>query len=217
MTRRMMAICSGAALAVLTSAALADQSPESASAMGGRNFKAVIQEAVQHAYEADAAGSQGDAEGLKKHAHKAMDKAKEGQRAGHNERLNDGVYALGEAIEHAEKNVKDATEHIKRAIMKLSQSAGLQMPEGSQAADAKRSRQGASSGPTASRSGRQAAYSGGYFDDGFADDDWFYDFYDVQFSKEPSSGAETDMTRRTKAYQAEQLYENAQASGLFEF
>ncbi|MDC8448794.1 MAG: hypothetical protein LV473_10590 [Nitrospira sp.] len=47
------------------------------------------------------------------------------------ERLNEGVYALGEAIEHGEKQqTADATEHMMHAIMKLSQSAGLQIPEG---------------------------------------------------------------------------------------
>ena len=60
----------------------------------------------------------------------ALDLAKEAQRAGHNERLNEGVYALGEAIEHADTHTHDAAEHIKRAIMKLSQSAGLQIPGG---------------------------------------------------------------------------------------
>jgi len=220
MTRWMRAICFGMGWAILASAAVAqaDQPPQRSSAMSDREFKAAVQEAVQHAYEADAAGSQGDAEGLKKHAYKAIDKAKEGQRAGLNERLNDGVYALGDAIEHADKSVKDATEHIKRAIMKLSQSAGLQMPEGGQAADAKRSRASSSTGPMVSRSSGSAAYSGGYFDDGFVDDDWFYDFYDVRFSKEPSAGAETGPAPAgARTYQAEQLYEGAQASGLFEF
>jgi hypothetical protein len=33
----------------------------------------------------------------------AMSKAKDAQKAGHNERLNEGVYALGEAIEHDKK------------------------------------------------------------------------------------------------------------------
>lgn len=93
-------------------------------------FTSIIKEALHHAREADAAGSSGDGKGLAKHAQKALEKAKEGQRAGHNQPLNDGVYALGEAIEHADKHPVDATEHIKRAIMKLSQSAGLQIPEG---------------------------------------------------------------------------------------
>lgn len=93
-------------------------------------FTSIIKEALHHAREADAAGSSGDGQGLAKHAKKALEKAKEGQRAGHNQPLNDGVYALGEAIEHADKHTVDATEHIKHAIMKLSQSAGLQIPEG---------------------------------------------------------------------------------------
>ena len=65
------------------------------------------------------------------HAKKSLDSAKRAQRSGHNERLNEGVYALGEAIEHGEKQqTTDATEHMMHAIMNLSQSAGLQMPEG---------------------------------------------------------------------------------------
>jgi len=91
--------------------------------------KHTLQDALKHANEANAAGEQGDAAALKKHAQKALDKAKEAQRGGHDERINDGVYALGEAIEH-KGHVKDATMHVKRAIMKFSQAAGLQIPEG---------------------------------------------------------------------------------------
>lgn len=41
------------------------------------------------------------------------------------------LYALSEAIEHGEKKqTTDATEHMMHAIMKLSQSVGLQIPEG---------------------------------------------------------------------------------------
>jgi len=101
------------------------------SVMSKQEFTAAIKEAVHHAQEADAAGAKGDTRLLTAHARKALEKAKEGQRAGHNERLNEGVYALGEAIEHGNKQeVEDATEHVKHAIMKLSQSAGLQIPEG---------------------------------------------------------------------------------------
>ena len=56
------------------------------------------------------------------------------RRPGHNERLNEGVYALGEAIKHGQKGeTKDAREHMMHAIMKLSQAAGLQVPEGKKA------------------------------------------------------------------------------------
>lgn len=211
MTRMTITILPAVALAFLTSAvAVADQPPPSASATKSQDFKAVIQEAIHHAYEADEAGSHGDADGLKRHAYKALDKAKEGQRVGHNERLNDGVYALGDAIEHADHNTDDATEHIKRAIMKLSQSANVQLPEGAQIADTKGTGHGSSS-----ESGRRGAYSGGYFDDGFVDDDWFYDYYDIQ-SSEASSRSDSAAARRTD-YQAEQLYEDARTSGLFDF
>lgn len=88
-----------------------------------------LHDALKHANEANAAGEQGDAAALKKHAQKALDKAKEAQRGGHNERVNEGVYALGEAIEHSD-HVKDATMHVKHAIMKFSQAAGVQIPHG---------------------------------------------------------------------------------------
>jgi hypothetical protein len=95
-----------------------------------RQMKSSVQDALYHARRADAAGSKGDSQALIKHSKKALKKAKEGQRAGHNERLNEGVHALGEAIEHGKNHeVQDATEHVKHAIMKLSQSAGLQMPQ----------------------------------------------------------------------------------------
>ena len=42
-----------------------------------------------------------------------------------------GCPSWGEAIEHGEKQqTVDATEHMMHAIMKLSQSVGLQIPEG---------------------------------------------------------------------------------------
>lgn len=194
--------------------AMADQPPGSGgSGMSERDFTATIEEALRHAYEAEAAGSRGDGRELKKHAHQALEKAKEGQRAGQNERLNDGVYALGDAIEHAEHETEDATEHIKRAIMKLSQSAGLQIPAGVSAGRPKGER--ASSRDTTSElASRMAAYSGGFYDDGFVDDDWFYDYYELQAT--PSSrGGDPAATRRE--YRADQLYEDARTSGLFDF
>ena len=98
---------------------------------GSLDFKNTVQEALKHAMEAKAAGKQGNAETLVTHAKKSLDSAKRAQRSGLNEQLNEGVYALGEAIEHGEKRqATDATEHIMHAIMKLSQSAGLQVPEG---------------------------------------------------------------------------------------
>lgn len=67
-------------------------------------LRSIIQEALLYAREADAAGSRGDSQGLTTHSQKALEKAKEGQRAGHNERLNEGVSELGEAIEHGRKD-----------------------------------------------------------------------------------------------------------------
>lgn len=97
----------------------------------GVDFKNTVREALNHAMEAESAGKQGKSEALVTHARKSLDAAKRAQRSGHNERLNEGVYALGEAIEHGEKRqTTDATEHMMHAIMKLSQSAGLQVPEG---------------------------------------------------------------------------------------
>lgn len=92
--------------------------------------KNYVKEALKHAQEADSAGKQGKGDALVKHAEMALSKAKEAQRAGHNERLNEGVYALGEAIEHGRKGeTKDAREHTMHAIMKLSEVAGVQGPE----------------------------------------------------------------------------------------
>ena len=93
-------------------------------------FNLHIEKAVEHARAAEIAGQQGQAIDLLEHAQMSLMRAKEAQRAGHNERLNEGVYALGEAIEHGEKQqTKDAREHVLHAIMKLSQSADLQIPE----------------------------------------------------------------------------------------
>lgn len=90
-----------------------------------------MREALHHAIEAKSEGKEGKAEALVKHAKKSLDLAKQAQRHGHNERLNEGVYALGDAIEHGQnEQTADATEHMMHAIMKLSQSAGLQIPKG---------------------------------------------------------------------------------------
>ena len=99
-------------------------------------LRSIIQETLLHAREADAAGSRGDSQGLTTHSQNALEKANEGQRVGHNERLNEGLSALGEAIEHGRKDqIVGVTEHVKHAIMKLSQSAGLQIPVGEPTAE----------------------------------------------------------------------------------
>jgi sporulation protein YlmC with PRC-barrel domain len=107
-------------------------SAEGSSTMKGKgDFKSTVQEALNHAMEAESAGKQGKPDVLVTHAKKSLDSAQKAQRSGHNERLNEGVYALGEAIEHGDKKqTTDATEHMMHAIMKLSQSAGLQIPDG---------------------------------------------------------------------------------------
>lgn len=89
-----------------------------------------VREAIKHARKAVNAGEKGDTTALVAHVQTALSKAKDAQRAGHNEYLNEGVYELGEAIEHGRKNhTEDATEHVRHAIMRLSQSANLQIPE----------------------------------------------------------------------------------------
>ena len=204
MTRRMTTILPAVVLAIMTSAAaIADTPPVGASSITSQEFTALIDEALQHAKKADSAGSQGDGQALKNHAWKALDKVKQAQRAGHNQPLNDSAYALGDAIEHAGGDAKDATEHVKRAIMKLSQSAGLQVPEGVPTGEGNAARGGSS--------GMAGAYSGGFFDDGFFDDDWFYDYYE---SSQQTGGRQH--ASPGQQYKAEQLYEDAQTSGLFD-
>ncbi len=110
-----------------TSMAAAQNESTASMTADSKNY---VKEALKHAQEADSAGKQGKADALVKHAEMALSKAKDAQRAGHNERLNEGVYALGDAIEHGRKGeTKDAREHIMHAIMKLSEAAGLQGPE----------------------------------------------------------------------------------------
>lgn len=117
-----------------TKAAKRSASGEGSQKMKGEDraqFTDQVREAIHHAMEAKSAGKQGKAEALVTHAKKSLDLAKQAQRYGLNERLNEGVYALGEAIEHGQKKqTEDATEHMMHAIMKLSQSAGLQIPKG---------------------------------------------------------------------------------------
>jgi hypothetical protein len=197
-----MVMTSLISLLVSTAPALADTPPPGgAGTMPKSEFTNVIQEALRHAREAEAAGAKGDGPALKKHAEQAIEKAKEGQRAGHNEKLNDGVYALGDAIEHAGPHPVDATEHVKRAIMKLSQSASLRQPEAVTGGE-----------PSRTAASGSIAFSGGYLDDGFFEDDWFYDYYEAR----PESGSGQAPAFR-KDYRAEQLYEEVRTSGLFDF
>jgi hypothetical protein len=97
----------------------------------GEDFKRTVQKALRHARKANEAGKNGNHDELVQQSRKALSLAKQAQRAGNNERLNEGVYALGEAIEHGRnQETKDAREHVMHAIMKLSQSADMQIPEG---------------------------------------------------------------------------------------
>lgn len=89
-----------------------------------------VSDAIEHARQAIDAGKKGDAKRFVAHVQSALEKAKDAQRAGHNEYLNEGVYELGEAIEHGrKKQTKDATDHVRHAIMRLSQAADLQIPD----------------------------------------------------------------------------------------
>jgi putative cell wall-binding protein len=95
-----------------------------------KEIRPQVQAAIKHARAAEDAGEQSNAQVLVNHAQMALNKAKEAQKAGHNARLNEAVYALGEAIEHGRKgDVKDAREHMMHAIMRLSEAAGLQAPQ----------------------------------------------------------------------------------------
>lgn len=99
------------------------------SAATSQEIKPIVTEAITHSNKAVDAGQQGDAKALVSHAEKALAKAKQAQAAGLNEYLNEGAYELGEAIEHGRKQqTKDATEHMRHAIMRLSQAADIQMP-----------------------------------------------------------------------------------------
>lgn len=92
-------------------------------------IKPTVSEALTHARKAVDAGEHGDAKALVGHAEQALSKAKHAQAAGLNDYLNEGVYELGEAIEHGgKKQTADATEHVRHAIMRLSQAADLQLP-----------------------------------------------------------------------------------------
>lgn len=95
-----------------------------------QEIRPTVREALDHAKRGVEAGQKDDSQALVSHAEKAMAKAKEAQSKGHNEYLNGGVHELGEAIEHGrKKQTKDATEHMMRSIMRLSQAADLQIPE----------------------------------------------------------------------------------------
>jgi hypothetical protein len=63
-----------------------------------------------------------------------------------------------------------------------------------------------------------SAYTGGFFDDGLYDDDWYFDYYelptDSQRVSNQGGGQDQD---RLREYDAGQMYEEAEESGLFNF
>jgi len=58
-----------------------------------------------------------------------------------------------------------------------------------------------------------SAYSGGYFDDGLYDDDWYFDYYELP----ADSGSHLSNQERLREYEADQMYEEAEESGIFNF
>jgi len=60
-----------------------------------------------------------------------------------------------------------------------------------------------------------SAYSGGFYDDGLYDDDWYFDYYESQ-STGGCENADSSQEGRSEAqFEAGQLYEHADESGLF--
>ncbi len=63
-----------------------------------------------------------------------------------------------------------------------------------------------------------ASFNGGFYDDGFYDDDWYFDYYEIDMS-----GGEGSRSQRTprwsegdREFDANQFYDDAAGSGLFE-
>lgn len=63
----------------------------------------------------------------------------------------------------------------------------------------------------------QTLVSGGFFDDGFYADDWFYDYYDVGTREAALAEEEFEAMPLPSELEADQIYEGARESGLFEF
>lgn len=129
----MMALLLGAAMPALADQKAPADAPDHSKEMNNTSAEEIrptVKEALEHAKKAVEAGQKDDTQALVGHAEKAMAKTKQAQSAGLNEYLNGGAHELGEAIEHGRKNhTKDATEHMRRAIMRLSQAADLQVPQ----------------------------------------------------------------------------------------
>ena len=60
-----------------------------------------------------------------------------------------------------------------------------------------------------------SAYSGGFYDDGLYDDDWYFDYYESQSSGGCENADSSKESRSQAQYEADQLYEHANESGLF--
>lgn len=58
-----------------------------------------------------------------------------------------------------------------------------------------------------------SAYSGGYFNDGLYDDDWYFDYYELPTEE----GSRRSNQERLREYEAGQMYEGAEESGIFNF
>lgn len=107
----------------------AQQAPADQPMMTSEEARSAVNEAIKHAQEAELSAAKAN-EALLKHAELALEKAKEAQRKEPNERLNAGVFALSEAIEHGRKGeAQDAREHVRHAIIRLSQAMGTKLSE----------------------------------------------------------------------------------------
>lgn len=60
-----------------------------------------------------------------------------------------------------------------------------------------------------------SAYSGGFYDDGLYDDDWYFDYYESQSTGKCEKADSSKEGRNQEQYEAGQLYEHADESGLF--
>jgi len=58
-----------------------------------------------------------------------------------------------------------------------------------------------------------SAYSGGYFDDGLYDDDWYFDYYELPVEE----GSRRSNQERLREYEAGQMSDEAEESGIFNF
>ncbi|OQW32317.1 MAG: hypothetical protein A4E19_20025 [Nitrospira sp. SG-bin1] len=63
-----------------------------------------------------------------------------------------------------------------------------------------------------------SAYSGGYFDDGLYDDDWYVDYYEPPTDSPRMSSQDGNQDQdKLREYDAGQMYEGAEESGIFNY